>query len=401
MTLRKIIIIALVIIVLLSIATFYFYTTTQKKQQYVFTGGEYSLECESTSEFSFRYADGDTSILQLITPGTTYSLEQVRSDAGSRYENSTGTVVFEEKEAGVTLNINGTLYNECSILQPGEESKRDQFDDQAEWVESTENALANKWQFALRLPSQISAQNPPVGVYSYQYIGSRNASETELTDGFRFSISTQGSTTVEQYTQPIAELIEAGEASILRDVTFNGYSAKRYSITEPGMTPAEHTIFALDEKTVVDVARTHYGNKAKQYAEVSGNVLDTLVFTQQNLGAMATSGIIVIDEPVTEAAVDSPIVVSGQARGYWFFEATAPVTVTNWDGLIIGEGYITADGDWMTEDFVPFTGDIAYTQLVSPYSATGTIIFHRANPSALPENDAAIEVTVQLEDNSI
>lgn len=113
-----------------------------------------------------------------------------------------------------------------------------------------------------------------------------------------------------------------------------------------------------------------------------------------------SNDLLVVDTPLPGASVTSPIQVSGQARGYWFFEATAPVTVTNWDGLIIGQGYIEADGDWMTEDFVPFTGEITYQQEPNAYSATGTIIFMKDNPSALPENDAAYEMQVQLDDNS-
>ena len=110
-----------------------------------------------------------------------------------------------------------------------------------------------------------------------------------------------------------------------------------------------------------------------------------------------TSDIIKITAPTAGAVIGSPLMVSGEARGYWFFEASAPVVVTNWNGLIIGEGSIQAQEDWMTEDFVPFTGEITYTQEATPYSATGTVIFMRDNPSGLPENDAAIEVTVQLQ----
>lgn len=107
--------------------------------------------------------------------------------------------------------------------------------------------------------------------------------------------------------------------------------------------------------------------------------------------------LIVVTSPVPGENVGDPLEVSGQARGYWYFEASAPVVVTNWDGLIIGEGYITADGDWMTEDFVPFSGTIDYELPANSYSATGTIIFERANPSGLPENAAAFEMQVQLQ----
>jgi hypothetical protein len=96
--------------------------------------------------------------------------------------------------------------------------------------------------------------------------------------------------------------------------------------------------------------------------------------------------------------VNSPLVLEGSARGYWFFEGSFPVVLTNWDGLIIAEGYATAVGDWMTEEFVPFKGELKY---VSPYEVgdpdfmkRGTLILKKDNPSGLPEHDDAHEVTV-------
>lgn len=96
-----------------------------------------------------------------------------------------------------------------------------------------------------------------------------------------------------------------------------------------------------------------------------------------------------------EQQISSPITITGQAVGPWFFEATAPVSVVNWDGLIIGEGYIEAQGTWMTENFVPFTGTLNYT-----YSGTnpdGWIIINNANASGEPQFDKAIEIPVQLQ----
>jgi len=119
--------------------------------------------------------------------------------------------------------------------------------------------------------------------------------------------------------------------------------------------------------------------------------------TTENEYDVTNSDLIDVALPLVGSTVLSPIAVSGQARGQWFFEATAPVTVTNWNGLIMGEGYITAQGNWMTEEFVPFTGSISYTQPVDTYSATGTLIFHNDNPSGLPEYAAAYEMIVQLQ----
>lgn len=111
-----------------------------------------------------------------------------------------------------------------------------------------------------------------------------------------------------------------------------------------------------------------------------------------------TDNLIVVTSPHSGERVGNPIELKGMARGYWFFEASAPVVVTNWNGLIIGEGIITADGEWMTEDMVPFTGTLSYVIPENNYSATGTLIFMRDNPSGLPENDMAHEFNIILEE---
>lgn len=109
------------------------------------------------------------------------------------------------------------------------------------------------------------------------------------------------------------------------------------------------------------------------------------------------ANLIRVDAPLPESALSaSPITITGVARGNWFFEATAPVEVVNWDGLIIGEGYIKVnDGsDWMTTDYVPFTGTISYdsTQL-GPYKY-GWIILKKSNASGELRFDDSLEYKV-------
>ena len=112
------------------------------------------------------------------------------------------------------------------------------------------------------------------------------------------------------------------------------------------------------------------------------------------------SNLIRLANPTPVSTVQSPFMLSGEARGYWFFEASFPITLTNWDGLIIAEGYATAVGEWMTEEFVPFTANLDF---VSPYSLgdpdfmkNGTLILKKDNPSGLPENDDALEIPVRF-----
>jgi hypothetical protein len=97
----------------------------------------------------------------------------------------------------------------------------------------------------------------------------------------------------------------------------------------------------------------------------------------------------------------SPLKITGEARGTWFFEASFPVTIVNWDGLIIGQGIAQAKPDpanpdggvnWMTENFVPFEAELKFTK--PDYKNDGAIIFQKDNPSGLPANDASCEVLI-------
>jgi len=106
----------------------------------------------------------------------------------------------------------------------------------------------------------------------------------------------------------------------------------------------------------------------------------------------ASSDLIVLNSPKSGAIVTSPVNLQGMARGYWFFEGTFPVTIVNWDGLIIGEGYATAEDEWMTEEFVPFKAQVNFT--LPDYLNRGAIILKKNNASGLPKHDAALEVPI-------
>lgn len=92
--------------------------------------------------------------------------------------------------------------------------------------------------------------------------------------------------------------------------------------------------------------------------------------------------------------ITSPVTITGEARGYWYFEASFPIVLTDWDGLIIAEGFATAEEPWMTENFVPFTSTLEFT--APTLYTNGTLILHRANPSGLPENDDALEIPISF-----
>ncbi|QSH39525.1 hypothetical protein JXR01_00740 [Candidatus Kaiserbacteria bacterium] len=111
--------------------------------------------------------------------------------------------------------------------------------------------------------------------------------------------------------------------------------------------------------------------------------------------------LITLDSPMPNATISSPLEIRGKARGYWFFEASFPAVLTNWDGLIIAEIPVQAQSEWMTEDLVSFTASMDFE---SPYKEgdpdfmkRGTLILEKDNPSGLPEHDDAYEITVWFE----
>jgi hypothetical protein len=99
-----------------------------------------------------------------------------------------------------------------------------------------------------------------------------------------------------------------------------------------------------------------------------------------------------LENPEWGAEVSSPLQISGMARGNWFFEGDFPIILTDWDGKIIAEGYATAVSEWMTHEFVPFTGELTFDS--ETVSGNGSLILQKDNPSDLPENDAALEIPV-------
>jgi len=110
--------------------------------------------------------------------------------------------------------------------------------------------------------------------------------------------------------------------------------------------------------------------------------------------------LIVLDSPSPNSVITSPMMISGKARGTWYFEASFPIILVDWDGLIIAEGYATALSDWMTEDFVPFQATLEFEKPAladtTDFGKRGAIILKKDNPSGLPEYDDALEIPLRF-----
>jgi hypothetical protein len=100
------------------------------------------------------------------------------------------------------------------------------------------------------------------------------------------------------------------------------------------------------------------------------------------------------DSPRPGATVLSPLKISGEAVGFWFFEGDFSVELFDDSGVELGSAIATAKGEWMTEDFVPFEAEIDFESFET---RTGKLVFKKDNPSGLAENDAELVVPVKFD----
>lgn len=140
------------------------------------------------------------------------------------------------------------------------------------------------------------------------------------------------------------------------------------------------------------------GNPVMESYPRQCNTKDGKHFTEDIGNALEKSDLIKLTSPLPNAEITSPVTITGEARGTWYFEASFPVFLTDWDGKIIAQGIATAKSDWMTTEFVPFTATLTYktSDISGQYSNRGTLILKKDNPSGLPEHDDALEIPVLL-----
>lgn len=105
------------------------------------------------------------------------------------------------------------------------------------------------------------------------------------------------------------------------------------------------------------------------------------------------SEVITVETPAEGEQVNTPLTVTGEARGTWFFEGDFPIRLMTEDGEVLESHYATAQGEWMTEDFVPFEGEMAF----SVEEETEAVLrLERDNPSDKEELDMHMDIPLTL-----
>ena len=112
-----------------------------------------------------------------------------------------------------------------------------------------------------------------------------------------------------------------------------------------------------------------------------------------NMEVSSKSNLIKVTSPMPGDRVKSPLAIEGEAKGTWFFEGSFPVKIIDDSGKELGQTPAKAQGDWMTEEFVPFKAEINFT----PTTDKGTLVLEKDNPSGLPENADSLEVPIYFD----
>ena len=100
-----------------------------------------------------------------------------------------------------------------------------------------------------------------------------------------------------------------------------------------------------------------------------------------------------LDQPRPNQKIESPLLLTGVARGNWFFEANFPIYLYDDNGNNLGFAIATAKSDWMTTEFVPFEARLDFEE---PTTRTGKLILRKDNPSGLPQYDDELYLPIRF-----
>jgi hypothetical protein len=117
-------------------------------------------------------------------------------------------------------------------------------------------------------------------------------------------------------------------------------------------------------------------------------------FSRPKMAATITyKDLLKVTQPAVNAIVGSPLILRGEARGSWYFEASFPVKLLDDNGMPLSQTPAQAQGAWMTTEFVPFEATLTFSP---PRTPNGTLVLEKDNPSGLPEHDDAFRIPVRF-----
>jgi hypothetical protein len=117
-------------------------------------------------------------------------------------------------------------------------------------------------------------------------------------------------------------------------------------------------------------------------------------YEEENIETDDLSDQIIVAYPIQGQLITSPLLITGEARGTWFFEANFPISLLDSNDNVLVLHYAATEEEWMTEDFISFTASIEFEE---PETAAGFLILDKNNPSDIREYDARLVIPVRFE----
>jgi hypothetical protein len=99
----------------------------------------------------------------------------------------------------------------------------------------------------------------------------------------------------------------------------------------------------------------------------------------------------VVFSPDLSKPVTSPLVLSGEARGFWFFEKQFTVRLLDDKGKEIATSSARTRGEKMTVDFMPWNSTLTFK---TPLAQNGELVFEKANPSGLASQTRTLRLPI-------
>lgn len=150
------------------------------------------------------------------------------------------------------------------------------------------------------------------------------------------------------------------------------------------------------------VGGTYYGEKVQKEKTAVKSAVTAVASPTAKIGTRsavttatqtqtATAQGIRVTSPVTDATVSSPLSISGEAVGSWYFEGEFTVSMIDGNGAEASSAIVKAQGDWMTQSYVPFTATMDFKKQLTPF---GYLVFKKNNPSGQPSNDQEYKLRI-------
>ncbi len=369
--------------------------------------GERHCTQERIEDDKFKYGVG----YQLELPAGNYYVEAIRTDYDGDYQ------------AYYSEHVTCGLKQECDSHRPlivkveGGEKKENI--DPIDWHKfGPENDLAEwkvykneEYDFQIRYPQQWEVKESKKGFNEVSFGERKEVDGKELfNSGLKVTYyedhnklpSPQGVDSLEDWIGKKYLPLKEGETKKSVKVGLNDYDATLVeSYKSVGVTKLVTNHFLENEGIYriqghVSSMTTQYFPTEFDYEKVFDRMLSTfkLGVEETKEQVYKVNENLKLETVQPDMVLENPVLIKGEARGSWFFEASFPVKLVDANDKEVASASAQAQGDWMTEDFVSFKAELEFNQ---PETETGTLILKKANPSGLPENADQSEIPIKFE----